>query len=92
MIRKETDGKHFNPYTGKREPIYCPTNGWDCPYYEKGICYIRDPMEDCNDWKVFWDSWEEWENSQFSLTHPARDLTNFLLDFLWKLWYYNYRK
>ena len=92
MVRKESDGKHFDPNTGKREPVYCPANGWDCPYYENGICYIRDPMEDCDDWRMFWDSWEEWENSQFSLTRPARDLTNILLDFLWKLWYYIYRK
>ena len=89
---KESDGKHFDPNTGKYEPIYCPANGWDCPYYENGICYIRNPMEDCDDWGMFWDSWEEWENSQFSLTRPARDLTNILLDFLWKLWYYIYRK
>ena len=70
-IRKESDGKHFDPNTGKREPVYCPANGWDCPYYEKGICYIRDPMEDCSDWGLFWDSWKEWENSQFSLTPPG---------------------
>ena len=62
-IRKESDGKHFDPNTGKREPIYCPANGWDCPYYEKGICYIRDPMKDCSDWGMFWESWKEWENA-----------------------------
>ena len=33
MIRKESDGKHFDPNTGKRETVYCPCNGWDCPYY-----------------------------------------------------------
>lgn len=71
MVCKESDGKHFDPNTGKREPIYCPANGWDCPYYEKGICYIHDPMKDCDDWGTFWESWEEWENSQFSLTLPG---------------------
>ena len=76
MIRKETDGKHFNPYTGKLEPIYCPANGWDCPFYENGICYIRDPMEGCNAWGLFWDSWEEWEKRiafsfKFMLTNAA---------------------
>ena len=71
MIRKESDGKHFDPHTGKREPVYCPVNGWDCPYYEKGICYIRDPMEDCDDWVVQWSSWKEWEDAQ----HPF----NFIL-------------
>ena len=62
-IRKESDGKHFDPRTGNPEPIFCPANGWDCPFYENGICYIRNPMEDCSDWGLFWDSWEEWENA-----------------------------
>ena len=59
-MTKESNGLHNG------EPIYCPCNGWDCPYYEKKICYIRDPMEDCDDWAAFWESWEEWENAQFS--------------------------
>ena len=63
MVCKESDGKHFDSNTGKREPIYCSANGWDCPYYENGICYIRNPMEDCDDWGMFWESWEEWESS-----------------------------
>lgn len=64
---KESDGKHFDHNTNKRENVYCPCNGWDCPYYEKGICYIHDPMEECDDWGMFWESWEEWENAQRSL-------------------------
>ena len=34
MACKESDGKHFDPHTGNPEPIFCPANGWDCPYYE----------------------------------------------------------
>ena len=60
---KESDGKHFDHNTGKHENVYCPVNGLDCPYYEKGICYINDPMDECDDWATFWDSWEEWENA-----------------------------
>lgn len=60
---KESDGTHFDPHTGRPEPIWCPCNGWDCPYYDQGICYIHNPMEECDDWAAFWDSWEEWENS-----------------------------
>lgn len=56
-MTKESNGLH------KGEPIYCPCNGWDCPYYENGICYISDPMEYCDDWAYFWESWEEWENA-----------------------------
>ena len=62
-VIKESDGKHFDPHTGNPEPIFCPANGWDCPYYENGICYIHNPMEDCDDWGLFWESWEEWENA-----------------------------
>ena len=81
MACKESDGKHFDPHTGNPEPIFCPANGWDCPYYENGICYIRNPMEDCDDWAYFWDSWEEWENAQFSFNFllifwPARIINN----------------
>lgn len=46
------------------EPTYCTVNAIDCPYYKKGICHIDDPMEDCDDFAVFFDgNWEEWLNS-----------------------------
>lgn len=57
MVRKESNGLH------KGEPIYCPVNGFDCPYCGvDGICYINDPMEECDDFASVFDSWEEWEN------------------------------
>ena len=52
----ETDGLRNG------EPIYCPVNGWDCPYYGKGICHIKDPIEDCDDFGVFWDSREDYDS------------------------------
>mgnify|MGYP001024685699 FL=1 len=52
---RETDGCHNG------EPIFCPVNGWDCPYYDDGKCFIRDPMEDCDDFASMFDSWEDWE-------------------------------
>ena len=58
MVVKETDGKHNN------ETIYCPVNGTDCPYYEKGICYIANPVEECDDFGSFFESWEEWEEAE----------------------------
>ena len=24
--------------------VYCPVNGWDCPYYEEGLCKIDNPF------------------------------------------------
>ena len=38
--------------TGK---IYCPVNGWDCPYYKNGECGIENPLSDCDDFACFWD-------------------------------------
>ena len=52
---RETDGCH------KGEPIFCPVNGWDCPYYDDGTCFTRDPMEDCDDCASMFGSWDDWE-------------------------------
>ena len=51
------------------EKVYCPVNGWDCPYFRKetkhyGQCMIDDAMEDCNDFATMWESWEEWEAAE----------------------------
>lgn len=35
--------------------IYCPVNGWDCPYYADGLCKIDNPIEECDDFATFWD-------------------------------------
>lgn len=45
------------------EPVFCPVNGWDCPYYKNGRCHLDggDPMEDCDDFASMFESWEEWE-------------------------------
>ena len=44
---------------GKRKmrkgKIYCPANGWDCPYYKDGECGLNDPLEDCDDFAYFWE-------------------------------------
>lgn len=39
----------------------CPVNGWNCPYYDGGMCFIHDPIEDCDDFAACFDTWEEWE-------------------------------
>jgi hypothetical protein len=41
--------------------VYCPVNGWDCPYYEKGLCKIDNPIEECDDFATFWDEGEDYE-------------------------------
>lgn len=51
--------------TGLRNgsPIYCTVNGWGCPYYENGICYIANPIAECNDFSLFFETWEDWDNA-----------------------------
>lgn len=35
--------------------IYCPVNGWDCPYYrDECVCVLNDPMADCDDFALVW--------------------------------------
>ena len=44
--------------------IYCPVNGWDCPYYTMdGYCMMypeTDPIEECDDFAVFWEEGEDY--------------------------------
>lgn len=54
---KESNG------TRNGSPIYCPVNGWDCPYFKSGICYIADPITECDDFATFFESWEDWDNT-----------------------------
>ena len=39
----------------RKGKIYCPANGWDCPYYKNGECGIENPLADCDDFILFWD-------------------------------------
>ena len=47
--------------------IHCPCNGYDCPYWEKGICSMYsveegwlDPMDECEDFGLFWDKGDDY--------------------------------
>lgn len=41
--------------------VYCPVNGWDCLYYEEGLCKIDNPLEECDDFATFWDEDDDYE-------------------------------
>ncbi len=49
----ETDG------TRDGEPIYCPSNDFDCPYYGEGLCHIAEPEEECDEFYFEEDDDEE---------------------------------
>lgn len=40
----------------RKGKIYCPANGWDCPYYKNGECALEEPYADCDDFAYFWDA------------------------------------
>ena len=44
--------------------VYCPVNGWDCPYYDaNGVCMMwpdSDPIDECDDFAVFWDKGDDY--------------------------------
>lgn len=54
----ETDG------TRNGTPVFCTVNAYgDCPYCDKvGMCHIADPIEECDDFAAFFDSWDDWEH------------------------------
>lgn len=53
----ETNGMH------KGKPVFCPVNVWECPYYGDGLCHLKNPIEDCDDFGAFYECWEDWEEA-----------------------------
>lgn len=42
--------------------IHCPVNGYDCPYFDNGVCTIPDPMENCDDFATVWGEDAQYED------------------------------
>lgn len=44
--------------------IYCPVNGWDCPYFDANGCCMMypdtDPIKECDDFAMFWEEGEDY--------------------------------
>ena len=38
----------------KEGNIFCPVNGWDCPYYKNGECSLANVENECDDFYFFW--------------------------------------
>lgn len=63
FLEKSIDKRHGLCYYNYRKEvnhmrkgkIYCPVNGWDCPYYQDRECGLEDPYRDCDD---FFSQWE----------------------------------
>ena len=44
--------------------IYCPVNGWDCPYFDANGCCMMypdtDPIDECDDFAMFWEKSDDY--------------------------------
>lgn len=44
--------------------IYCPVNGWDCPYFDANGCCMMypdtDPIKECDDFATFWEEGDDY--------------------------------
>lgn len=49
--------------THNGENVFCPVNAYgDCPYCDQcNLCHIEDAPENCDDFAIFFPSWDEWE-------------------------------
>lgn len=54
----ETDGTHNG------SPVFCPVNAYgDCPYCDQcNQCRIANPVEECDDFAAFFETWDDWES------------------------------
>ena len=62
MHDRTVSTKRIKEFVKNKGHIYCPANGYDCPYWKDGICSLyseeenwADPWEECSDFGVFWD-------------------------------------
>lgn len=50
----------------EKEKIYCPVNGWDCPYWqEDGSCACEDVEENCDDFAAFWNFFDDVDETNY---------------------------
>ena len=60
----------------RTKKIYCPVNGWDCPYFKDGECGIENPIEECDDFGFFWDADEDYLADEERTLFEKQGLTN----------------
>lgn len=42
------------PWINDDGKIYCPVNGYDCPYFKDDICTLENVEVECDDFYYFW--------------------------------------
>lgn len=55
--------------------IYCPVNGWDCPYFDANGCCMMypdtDPIKECDDFASVWSEGDDY------IVDPEKDEDDF---------------
>lgn len=44
--------------------VYCPVNGWDCPYFKNNFCTIENPEENCDDFALIADFFSDLDDEE----------------------------
>lgn len=62
--------------------IHCPVNGWDCQYYTDENhpcrCTLEDPMQDCDDFALFWDYGDDYIDDDWVINSISEELVQAL--------------
>lgn len=53
----DTDATHNG------QNVFCPVNAYGACFYcdQCNLCHFANPVEGCNDFSTFFDSWQDWE-------------------------------
>ena len=44
--------------------VYCPVNGWDCPYFKNNFCTIENPEENCDNFALIADFFSDLDDEE----------------------------
>ena len=44
--------------------VYCPVNGWDCPYFKNNFCTIENPEENYDDFALIADFFSDLDDEE----------------------------
>ena len=63
------------------DTTFCPVNAYgECPYCDQcNVCHMPDPLAGCEDWRMFWPTWDEWINAD-TITDDREDFAEEEID------------
>ena len=61
--------------------VYCPVNGWDCPYFKNNFCTIENPEENCDDFALIADFFSDLDDEEEDEPDYKDELR--AMDYMW---------